>query len=48
MFILITGAAGFIGQIVARALLDDEANELLLADITAPPVPPGAKNPSPL
>lgn len=45
MFILITGAAGFIGQIVARALLDDESNELLLADITTPPVPPGAKNP---
>ncbi|KAL2107135.1 hypothetical protein VUR80DRAFT_5662 [Thermomyces stellatus] len=46
MFILVTGAAGFIGQLVARALLDDDSNTLLLTDIVEPPVPPGAKHPS--
>src|SRR5690606_14229869 len=45
MFILITGAAGFIGQLVARALLDDDANTLLLTDIVEPPIPSGAQYP---
>ncbi|KAF5008336.1 hypothetical protein FDECE_5379 [Fusarium decemcellulare] len=45
MHILITGAAGFIGQIVAKVLLDNEANELLLTDIATPPIPPGSKHP---
>lgn len=47
MRILITGAAGFIGQIVAKKLLDDEssAHTLILTDIIEPPVPSGAKYP---
>ena len=45
MHILITGAAGFIGQLVAKELLDDESYKVLLTDIVEPPVPPGAKFP---
>jgi len=45
MYILITGAAGFIGQLVAKALLDDESYKLLLTDIVEPPVPAGVKYP---
>ncbi|KAF2641724.1 nucleoside-diphosphate-sugar epimerase, partial [Massarina eburnea CBS 473.64] len=45
MHILITGAAGFIGQLVAKKLLDDEsaAHSLILTDIIEPPIP---SNPS--
>ncbi|KAF9874207.1 nucleoside-diphosphate-sugar [Colletotrichum karsti] len=39
MRVLITGAAGFIGQIVARKLLEDKTNELILTDIAEPPIP---------
>ncbi len=39
--ILITGAAGFIGQIVAKALLDEGDNELILADVIEPRIPKG-------
>ena len=41
MRILITGAAGFIGQLVAKKLLDDEkgAHSLILTDIIEPPIP---------
>lgn len=45
MRVLITGAAGFIGQIVAKELLKDDSNELLLVDIVEPSIPPGAKHP---
>lgn len=47
MKVLITGAAGFIGQITAKALLDDDGgyDELVLTDIVQPPVPVGAKHP---
>jgi nucleoside-diphosphate-sugar epimerase len=45
MYILITGAAGFIGQLVAKALLDDPSYTLLLTDIIEPPIPEGAKYP---
>ncbi|KAL1896318.1 hypothetical protein Sste5346_004702 [Sporothrix stenoceras] len=46
MRVLITGGAGFIGQITAKALLDDERyTEVLLADIIEPPVPAGTKYP---
>ncbi|KIW93896.1 uncharacterized protein Z519_05211 [Cladophialophora bantiana CBS 173.52] len=45
MRILISGAAGFLGQIVSKALLEDESHELILADIIEPPVPRGAKHP---
>lgn len=45
MRILITGAAGFIGQIVSKALLDDDSNHLVLTDIIKPPIPTGCKNP---
>ncbi|KAJ8119799.1 hypothetical protein ONZ43_g3332 [Nemania bipapillata] len=45
MRILITGGAGFIGQIVAKELLADESNELILVDIIQPPVPLDSKYP---
>lgn len=45
MRILVTGAAGFIGQIVSKALLDDAGNELILTDMVEPPIPPGSKYP---
>ena len=45
MRILVTGAAGFIGQIVSKALLDDQANELVLVDVVEAPVPAGARFP---
>ena len=47
MRILITGAAGFIGQLVAKRLLDDEqsSHTLILTDIIESPIPSGAKNP---
>lgn len=45
MRVLITGAAGFIGQIVAKKLLEDESHELILADIVEPSVPQGSKYP---
>lgn len=45
MRILITGAAGFIGQIVTKALLDDENNILTLTDIIDPPIPRGCRYP---
>lgn len=45
MRILITGAAGFIGQLVAQKLLEDEqsAHTLILTDIIEPPHPSNAK-----
>lgn len=45
MKILITGAAGFIGQIVANALLNQGGNEVILTDIIEPPIPRGVKYP---
>ncbi|KAH0424654.1 nucleoside-diphosphate-sugar [Colletotrichum camelliae] len=39
MRVLITGAAGFIGQIVASKLLEDESNELILTDVIELPIP---------
>jgi nucleoside-diphosphate-sugar epimerase len=45
MHILITGAAGFIGQLVARELLNDESYQLVLTDIHDPPIPKGVKYP---
>lgn len=47
MRILITGAAGFIGQILAKKLLDDEESvpTVVLTDIIEPPIPSGAKFP---
>lgn len=46
MHVLITGAAGFIGQIVAEALLSDTSYTLTLTDIQKPPIPesPGNKS----
>lgn len=45
MRVLITGAAGFIGQLLAQTLLDDEEGryELVLTDIVEPPIPAKAK-----
>ncbi|CAI6335991.1 unnamed protein product [Periconia digitata] len=47
MKILITGAAGFIGQLVAEKLLSDtDSNHtLILTDIITPPVPSKSSNP---
>ncbi|EEA27417.1 hypothetical protein TMatcc_004292 [Talaromyces marneffei ATCC 18224] len=45
MNILITGAAGFIGQLLAKELLNDTAHKLILVDIIDPPVPAGVKYP---
>ncbi len=45
MHILITGAAGFIGQLAAQALLDDEQYTVLLTDVVDPPIPKGVKFP---
>jgi len=46
MRVLITGAAGFIGQLVAKKLLDDEsaAHSLILTDIIEPPIPSNARS----
>jgi nucleoside-diphosphate-sugar epimerase len=48
MRFLITGAAGFIGQLVAKKLLDDESSthSLILTDIVEPPVPSNARSTS--
>ncbi|KAH0846861.1 hypothetical protein FOPE_12199 [Fonsecaea pedrosoi] len=43
--ILVTGAAGFIGQIVSKALLDDDSVKLTLVDVIQPPIPVGCKYP---
>ncbi|KAL4931172.1 SDR family oxidoreductase [Aspergillus undulatus] len=45
MHILITGAAGFIGQLLAKELLNDPSYTLVLTDINEPPIPPGVKYP---
>jgi nucleoside-diphosphate-sugar epimerase len=43
MHILITGASGFIGQALAKALLSDASvASLTLTDVTKPPVPPNS------
>jgi nucleoside-diphosphate-sugar epimerase len=44
--ILITGAAGFIGQLLAERLLSSSQYELILTDVLSPPIPSGAKHPS--
>lgn len=45
--ILITGAAGFVGQILAKTFLNDEQGKytVVLTDIHEPPVPAGVKWP---
>lgn len=45
MNILITGAAGFIGQLLAKELLNDPSYHVLLTDINEPPIPRGVKYP---
>lgn len=45
MRILITGAAGFIGQLLAKELLNDESHQVTLTDINEPPIPKGVKYP---
>ncbi|KAL4794601.1 hypothetical protein BDV19DRAFT_185090 [Aspergillus venezuelensis] len=45
MHILITGAAGFIGQLLAKELLNDPSYTLILTDINEPPIPAGVKYP---
>lgn len=48
MRILITGAAGFIGQLLAKTLLNDEDGKysVILTDIVEPKVPGGVKWPN--
>lgn len=45
--VLITGAAGFVGQILAEALLNDEQGRynVLLTDVVEPPIPKGVRRP---
>lgn len=43
--ILITGAAGFIGQALAARLLNDPSYQLILTDVIEPPIPSGVKYP---
>ncbi|KAF8861377.1 NAD(P)-binding protein [Acephala macrosclerotiorum] len=43
--ILITGAAGFIGQLLAERLLSKPEYTLILTDVISPPIPPKAKHP---
>ncbi|KAL1842473.1 hypothetical protein VTJ49DRAFT_5210 [Mycothermus thermophilus] len=43
--ILITGAAGFVGPLLAARLSSDPRNRLLLTDLTEPPIPAEAANP---
>lgn len=43
--ILITGAAGFIGQLLSARLLSDPQYKLILTDIIQPPIPSKAANP---
>ena len=45
MHILITGASGFIGTLVAKELLKDGSNTLVLTDVVKPSVPAGSKHP---
>ncbi|RMZ81517.1 hypothetical protein DV738_g2182, partial [Chaetothyriales sp. CBS 135597] len=45
MKILITGAGGFIGQFLARELLNDPSHQLILTDVVEFSVPRGSKNP---
>ena len=45
MHILITGAAGFIGQILAKQLLNDPAHTVTLTDIHEPPIPHPVNHP---
>ena len=45
MHILITGAAGFIGQILAKQLLNDSTHTVILTDIHEPPIPHAVKHP---
>ncbi|KIX94309.1 uncharacterized protein Z520_10019 [Fonsecaea multimorphosa CBS 102226] len=45
MKILITGAGGFLGQFLARELLSNPDNKVVLTDIIDVPVPKGAQNP---
>jgi nucleoside-diphosphate-sugar epimerase len=44
--VLITGAAGFIGQLLAERLLSEPHYQLILTDVFEPPIPPRSKNPS--
>jgi nucleoside-diphosphate-sugar epimerase len=44
--ILITGAAGFIGQLLAERLLSDPQYQLILTDIIQPPIPTKSKHSS--
>ncbi|KAF7846329.1 hypothetical protein BT93_L4531 [Corymbia citriodora subsp. variegata] len=44
MKILVTGAGGFLGQFLARALLADPSHTLVLTDLIDTPIPKGSQN----
>ncbi|KIN07525.1 hypothetical protein OIDMADRAFT_108733 [Oidiodendron maius Zn] len=44
--VLITGAAGFIGQLLAERLLSEPQYQLILTDVILPPIPERSLNPS--
>jgi len=46
MHILITGGAGFIGQLVAAELLNDASHTVILADVVEPKIPRNVKFPA--
>lgn len=43
--VLITGAAGFVGQVLAAKLLDNDSYRVTLTDVILPPIPKGVRNP---
>lgn len=45
MHILITGAAGFVGQLLAKELLNDPSYQVTLTDINEPPIPNNVQYP---
>ncbi|KAJ5386576.1 hypothetical protein N7509_009117 [Penicillium cosmopolitanum] len=45
MHVLITGGAGFIGQLLAKELLNDSTYRVTLTDINQPPIPKGVRYP---
>lgn len=45
MQILITGAAGFVGQLLAKEILSNTTHNLLLVDVVEPLIPTGVANP---
>lgn len=45
MKVLITGSGGFLGQFLARKLLEDPSHQLILTDLIDVEIPKGSKHP---